>query len=102
GKVDNGETPETAVLRELFEETGYRAVPNQLEFLDEHRFFMPSGTVNDFASYRILLDAPHDVVLEDTSHSAFRWVSPGEAYALPDLMYGMEELFQRVGLSREL
>ena len=93
GKVDPGESDETAMLRELFEETGYQAHSSQLEFLDEHRFFMPSGTTNDFASYRVVLDAPHDIVLEENSHSNFKWVSPKEAYAMDDIIFGLKEVF---------
>lgn len=98
GKVDSDESVETAALRELYEETGYQATSDQLEYLNEHRFFMPSGAVNDFIMYRIVTHTPHDVILETSSHSAFRWVSPEEAYAIPDLMFGMHQVFRCAGL----
>ncbi len=98
GKVDVDETDEDAVIRELREETGYLATPDQLELLDEHQFNMPSGTTNDFVSYRIRLSSPHTVALEETAHSAHRWVTPQEAYAMSDLIFGLPEVFRRIGL----
>lgn len=98
GKVDPGESDEGAVIRELFEETGYRATSNQLELLDEHQFHMPSGTTNDFVSYRVALTQPHQVVLEESSHSTHKWVTPKEAYEMNDLIFGLHEVFRRIGL----
>lgn len=98
GKVEPGETDEIAIIRELLEETGYRASHSQLELLDEHRFLMPSGTANDFVSYRIRLTQPHKITLEKNSHSAFKWVSPEEAYEMDDLIFGLPEVFRRIGL----
>lgn len=98
GKVDPGEADEAAILRELFEETGYSATPEQLQLLDEHQFHMPSGTVNDFVSYRVKLTDPHEVIREKASHSAHKWVTPQEAYAMNDLIFGLHEVFRRIGL----
>ena len=98
GKVNPGETDEDAVIRELFEETGYQATPDQLERLDEHPFHMPSGTVNDFVSFRVSLVDPHEVVREEASHSAHKWVTPQEAYSMNDLIFGLPEVFRRIGL----
>lgn len=98
GKVDPDETDEDAVIRELFEETGYQATPNQLELLDEHPFHMPSGTTNDFVSYRVRLASLHEVIREESSHSAHKWVTPQEAYAMDDLIFGLPEVFRRIGL----
>jgi len=97
GKVEDGETDEVAILRELFEETGYQAEISQLERLDEHQFSMPSGTVNDFIVFRVTLDQPHTVTLEERSHSAFAWADAHEASAM-ELIHGLPEVFSRVGL----
>lgn len=97
GKVEDGETDEVAILRELFEETGYQAEISQLERLDEHRFSMPSGTVNDFIVFRVALDQPHAVILEERSHGAFAWADAREASAM-ELIHGLPEVFSRVGL----
>jgi 8-oxo-dGTP pyrophosphatase MutT (NUDIX family) len=98
GKVDLGESDEAALIRELYEETGYQADSSQLELLDEHQFHMPSGTVNDFVAYRIIIDTPHEVVLEDSSHSAYRWTTAKEAYQMDDLIFGLHEVFRRIGV----
>ena len=98
GKVDPGESDEMAIIREVFEETGYQAIVDQLELLDEHQFHMPSGTTNDFVSYRVRLTEPHKVIREESSHSAYRWVNPKEAYEMNDLIFGLHEVFRRIGL----
>lgn len=96
GKVEPEESDETAIIRELYEETGYQAHPSQLELLDEHQFLMPSGTVNDFVVYRVKLDTPHKVVLEKDSHSDYIWASAKEAYKM-NLIFGLHEVIRRVG-----
>lgn len=98
GKVDPNESDEAAVIRELFEETGYKATLDQLELLDEHQFAMPSGTTNDFVSYRIAIDKPHSVALEESSHSEYKWVTANEAYNMDDLIFGLHEVFRRIGI----
>lgn len=96
GKVEDNETDTDAAIRELFEETGYHATPDELEFLDEHQFAMPSGQVNDFVCYRVKIDAPHEVTLENNSHSEFKWVSAKEASEMDDLIFGLLEVFRRI------
>lgn len=96
GKVEEDEADTSAAIRELFEETGYKATPEQLEFLDEHQFSMPSGQVNDFVCFRVKIDTPHDVALENNSHSEFKWVNAKEASEMDDLIFGLLEVFQRI------
>jgi 8-oxo-dGTP pyrophosphatase MutT (NUDIX family) len=97
GKVEEGESDEAAILRELFEETGYQARADQLQRLDEHPFSMPSGTTNDFVTYRVTLDRPHKVILEERSHVDFVWVNASKASAM-NLIHGLPEIFIRIGL----
>lgn len=96
GKVEENEADSSAAIRELFEETGYKTTPEQLEFLDEHQFSMPSGQVNDFVCFRVKIHEPHDVALENNSHSEFKWVNAKEASEMDDLIFGLLEVFRRI------
>jgi 8-oxo-dGTP pyrophosphatase MutT (NUDIX family) len=98
GKVEDNEADTAAAIRELFEETGHKATPEQLEFLDEHQFSMPSGQVNDFVCFRVKIDMPHEITLESNSHSEYRWASAKEASEMDDLIFGLLEVFRRVNL----
>lgn len=98
GKVEQNESDIDAAVRELLEETGYKANPSQLELLDEHQFHMPSGTTNDFVCFKVALSKPHEVTVEDSAHSEHRWVTAQEAYAMDDLIFGLHEVFRRIKL----
>ena len=97
GKVDAGETDLAAIQRELFEETGYAATKNEVELLNVHDFISPRGDVFTYVSHLVKLTQPHEVVLEDSAHSEYEWMSVEEADARDDLIYGLHELFRLVG-----
>ncbi len=100
GKVDPGETHEQAILRELYEETGYQATPSELECLGTYPFSSPtwSHVTFDYMTYRVRLQQPHTVVLEAHAHSEAMWVTTEQADARTDLIFGLHELFRLVGL----
>lgn len=98
GKVELDEKDDDAMVRELYEETGYKAEHSELEKLSEDEFTSPtSGKTFTFVTYRIKLEDPHQIVLEDSAHAEYKWVSAEEAYAMPDLIYGLADLLKMVG-----
>lgn len=97
GKVETNETDEAAMLRELYEETGYQATTSALKLLGVYDFITPSGTTNNFVTYSVQLNAPHEVVLEDSAHAEYKWASVEEANQMPDLIFGLHDLFKMVG-----
>lgn len=97
GKVESDETDETAIIRELYEETGYRSSTSELRLLGVYDFITPSGATNNFVTYSVKLSKPHEVLLEDTAHSEYKWVSIVEANKMPDLIFGLHDLFNMVG-----
>ncbi len=97
GKVENGETDLKAIQRELFEETGYRADDSEIELLGEYEFKTVQGEPYIFVAHRVQLNDHHEVVIEETAHSEFTWVSIEEADARDDLIYGLHDLFRYVG-----
>ena len=96
GKVEEGESDEDAVIRELFEETGYKATVDQLEYLGEF-YFDPSGRPYVFIAYRIKLEKPFKIVLEAQEHADYRWVSAQECYAEKNLIPDFHQLLTSLG-----
>lgn len=97
GKVEPGETDTAAMLRELYEETGYQADPNELTHLGEFALGQP-GKQYLFNTYLVRIDNPHDVSLEPNAHESFDWVTPEECYAKNDLIADFHELLRSTGL----
>lgn len=97
GKVEDGESDEDAVRRELFEETGYLANSSELERLGQHDFVSPRGDTVTYTSFRVVLTDFHDVVVEEAAHSEYRWVTVDEADSMDNLIHGLNDLFRLVG-----
>ena len=87
--------PEFAVLRELFEETGYQATSSELEHLGDHDFGS-SDKRYTFATYRVKLQTPHDMIIEDAAHAEYKWVTADECYALPNLVPDFHDLLKTI------
>ncbi len=97
GKLEKGEKPREAIIREVREEVGLDVSQNQLQHLGQlyirlphvdyifHMFYFP------FAILPIV-----NLALEE--HSEYKWISPGDALYLPLIVGGEEALahFQRL------
>lgn len=97
GKLEDGEDAKTAAKRELQEETGYAASDTQLEHVGDYDFGQGDGQYR-FYIYRVKLDQPFDVVLEDAAHSEFRWVTASEFDAMPNLLPDIQKMLRLVKL----
>lgn len=96
GKVEDGESDDEAIQRELFEETGYKAEFSQFEKLGEFDFVTPRKDTITYVTYRVILDAFHEVVLEEAAHSEYKWVTVDKADRMDDLIHGLHDLFRLV------
>ena len=96
GKPDQGESDEDAMVRELKEETGYKAEVNELTLLGEYMFEYPDLYL-EFPTYQLKLDQLFEVVHRPDEHLEYRWVSAQECDAMPDLIRGFHDLLRRVG-----
>lgn len=89
GKLDEGETPRSAAIREVFEEVGISLKEDDLEEIDTMYI---RGPLNDYIFYRFrvrLLVLPLiDLNLEE--HVVASWITLEEALKLP-LIYGGTE-----------
>lgn len=96
GKVKDGETGEETILREIKEETGHRAAPDELEFLGEYGFEFPDLSLQ-FLTYHLALGRPIEVSRNPDEHINWMWVAPEECYAMPNLIRGFHDLLERTG-----
>lgn len=97
GKVEPNETDDQAMIRELQEETGYISDASELQLLGEYEFTSPMVGTYQYVTYRVSLKDVHDVQLEQSAHSDYKWVSVEEADKMDDLISGLHDLFRMVG-----
>ncbi len=96
GKVEKDEADKDAVIREVAEETGFHIPPDQLEFVKEIIWDFPEKIV-EFVAYRVNLESPIAVKLNENEHQGFTWVTAKECYGRNDLMHGVHDLLEKVG-----
>lgn len=82
GGIEDGESPIDAAIRELQEETGYRAIIDDVNDLGM-TFVRGSQFDYTFHLYKVALDHPITVQLDEREHTDYRWVTPSEALSLP-------------------
>ena len=108
GQVEDGESFEAAAERELEEETGLRAKPNDLGLpqsyvipADERALYAPGDTIVAIRSYSVEAPAAWEPVLND-EHDVYRWCELDEAIALahwPEVAAGLRTVAARLGLA---
>jgi 8-oxo-dGTP pyrophosphatase MutT (NUDIX family) len=96
GKVEKDESDTDAIIRELREETGYSAQPDELKLLGCYDFTTPTVDALEYVTYEVDLDKPHKVQLEKHAHSEYKWLSIEQADDMNDLIYGLHDLFRMV------
>ena len=91
-----GESDIEALQRELYEETGYHADTNEIEALGVFDFVSPRGDTVTYGTFRVVLTKPHKVVLEESAHSEYKWITAEDADKMDNLIHGLHELFRLV------
>jgi 8-oxo-dGTP pyrophosphatase MutT (NUDIX family) len=97
GKVERDETDMEAIVRELEEETGYRARQTEVEYLGNFDFISSSNRPFTYVTFRVKLHKAHNLRLEKAAHADHQWVTARECYAKPDLIFGLHELLKMIG-----
>ena len=91
GKVNPGEDDRETIWREVFEETGYQANDEELEFVLDKTWHFENKSV-EFPVFRIKLEQIIAVVISPNEHQAFKWVTAAECLAMDDLIHGLYDL----------
>lgn len=96
GKVEKNETDEEAAIREVWEETGYRAEKKHLRLLGDYVFEFPDLYL-EFPAYSLKLAKPFTAQYRKDEHTEARWVTAEECYAMDNLIRGFHDLLRRTG-----
>lgn len=89
GKIEPGESKETAVVRETQEEIGHVIDAHTLQFLKTYHWERDDMDIT-FEVFK--LSTPSDAVtleIEQHEHTEYMWESPEELYKRSDLMIGL-------------
>ena len=79
GRIERGERPEQAAVREVLEETGLRVA--RLYSISVQPFYLPSaGIVTAAVVFAAFVDEPAEARVGD-EHEALEWLSPADAEA---------------------
>jgi 8-oxo-dGTP diphosphatase len=95
GGIEEGESEEEAILREIKEETGYSAEKEELEYLGEWTWDFSERTIT-FVTFKVSLNEPINVVLQPGEHTHFEWVSAEECKNREDLVPGFHDLLEYI------
>jgi 8-oxo-dGTP diphosphatase len=98
GKIEPGEDPRAAAVREVYEETGIRLDPKELKEVGHH-YIRLKGIDYIFTTYSVELEKAPRVRLEEEAHLEARWVTVDEALRLPLIIGGKEAIQQFISFS---
>lgn len=96
GKIEGGETPREAIIREVQEETGHEAYEERLEFLGEREFALPDYHVTCYV-HRLPVNNPFKAVLNPKEHIDYAWVNAAQCSKRDDLIFGVREFLEDFG-----
>lgn len=89
GKLERGELPLQAMIRELFEETGILLSGDNLDVMTTFHVIAPDFSFL-YSLFLARFDSEPRISLRCEEHTAFRWVSPNDALRM-DLVPDMGE-----------
>lgn len=95
GKIDEGESEEDAVLRELKEETGLDGeIVKKLDFSADYWFKWEGDTIHKFLIFFLVKADSSKKVKIDVEHSEWKWVD--YETALKEIKFNKEEFKKAV------
>lgn len=90
GKLEQGETPQAAVLREVMEETGLLLAEEALRYCQKVYVRFPDRDIVLHLFRAPLAAIPSELSIAPDEHSTYRWVTFDEAVSLPLIPGGLE------------
>jgi 8-oxo-dGTP pyrophosphatase MutT (NUDIX family) len=91
GKIEEGEDPRQAAVREVEEEVGIKLDPVTLQEVAK-TYLDVEGLRYVFHAFRVTLDKAPQIRLEPQAHTEARWLTVEEALKLPLIIGGGEIL----------
>lgn len=96
GKLNTNEPLIDSIIREVFEETGFRLDPTQVHYIAKLYIRVPNFDFEyHMISYLPQIENPGDVKINFKEHKGFTWVTPADALKL-DLMTHEDTCFEIV------
>ena len=95
GIVEPGESDLETVIRELYEETGYRANPKNLTSIGISHQHSSNEEVY-FHVFKLNVESKFLVKLDLSEHQDYKWVTPEDCYNMDNLIPGFRDLLKRV------
>ncbi len=89
GKMDEGETPQEAVLREIKEETGLQLPAAQVRY-HSSRYVRDGDFDIEWHMFGASLAEKPEITVNPYEHSEFRWVTPAEALRMDNLIHDLD------------
>jgi 8-oxo-dGTP diphosphatase len=97
GRVEENESPKTAALRELLEETGIAVTESKM--LGTHIVKMPHGTVR-MTSFKVLVASGTVVALNPEEHYASAWFTTDSLLDTENILWGVPSVLRDFGMIR--
>ena len=91
GKIEEGEDPRQAAIREVEEEVGIKLDPKKLQEVVKS-YLDVDGLRYVFHAFRVRLDKSPQIRLEPQAHTEAKWLTVDEALKLPLIVGGGEIL----------
>ena len=95
GKAKQEESELSAGVRELKEETGFTAEPNQLRFVTTLDWSYPEYDIT-FSVFHVVIEQTFAPQLVSEIHSEHVWMTPKEFCAQKNLIEGTQEMIRAV------
>jgi 8-oxo-dGTP pyrophosphatase MutT (NUDIX family) len=101
GLVDAGETPESAAIREVTEETGMDISP--IELSDAYKFLIEKEDENiEICLFKSVVKVPIEITLDAYEHSEYRWFDLDEISNITQLLGGIPSMLNKILVDQSL
>lgn len=97
GKIEPNETSLAAIKREVEEEAGLSLLPDNFKFIGKHKLHYPEMLV-DCYTYKTFVTKTFKPRLNTRESIDYKWISYNDCYKMNDLMEGLYELLEKIGI----